>query len=112
MNLTSESRVNILSVGTALVVALVRHGIDSNRAPWDLGTALGSLLIHTIAVFLIVVFASVAIARWHRAFLGEDADILSRRVEFQYYITMTLLIATVAIFIVKAAAGSGESDEF
>jgi hypothetical protein len=104
MKVSSEARVNLLTVGTALVVTLVRHGVDSNRVPWDgVGPVLGSWFIHTIAVFLIIACASFAIGWWHRIFLGEDRDILASRVGFQYYITVTLLVAAVAVLIVKAA---------
>jgi hypothetical protein len=65
MKLDREARVNILTVGTALVVALVRHVLEG--AAWEgVSPLLISWFIHTIALFVLILGASVAIERWHR----------------------------------------------
>jgi hypothetical protein len=111
MKFDSEARVNILTVGTALVVALVRHVIS--KTPWGgVSQLLSWWFIHTIALFLLVLGASFIIDRWHRTFLGEDGNVLENRVQFQYYIAMTSLVAAVAIFIVKTAGPFSELDDY
>jgi hypothetical protein len=111
MKLSSEARVNILTVGTALVVAFVRHSIE--KTAWGgVSQPLIWWFIHTIALFLLILGASFAIDRWHRTFLGEDGNLFPNRVKFQYYITMTILVSAIAIGVVKMAGPFSDSDDF
>ena len=111
MKLDSEARINILTVGTALVIAFVRHFLS--KTPWGgITQLLIWWFIHTIALFLLILGASFTIDRWHRTFLGEDGNVLQNRIRFQYYITVTSLVAAIAIFIVKAAGPFSDLDDF
>ena len=102
MKLDSEARVHVLTVGTALVVALVRHAVSKAPSWGGISQLLIWWVIHIIALYLLIFVANIAIYRWNKTFLGEDGDVLNS-VRLQYYITMTSLVAAVAIFIVKTA---------
>jgi hypothetical protein len=93
-----EKRINILTVATALVVAVVRHGVQTKWGPWDgWGTFLGSWLIRWIALAMLIAIAAFAIIRWHKFFVGTELKLLANRLELEYYVTITVLVATLAI---------------
>jgi hypothetical protein len=50
---------------------------------------MGLLLLSAITV--------AAVTYWHRFFVGTDAKVLTMTAELQYYITMTVLVAALAI---------------
>jgi ABC-type Fe3+ transport system permease subunit len=68
--------------------------------------------IHCIALFFLVFGAGFAMTRWHRFFLGEDRDLIVNRLEFQYYVTMTLLVAAAATGILAVVGPLAGSDDF
>jgi hypothetical protein len=112
VKLDSETRITTLTIGTALVVAFVRHGLETKWASWEgVGQLLTGWLIHTIALYFLFFGAGFAISQWHKFFLGDERDPIVHRLEFQYYIITTVLVAAVAIGVLSAAgpfSGSGD----
>jgi hypothetical protein len=95
-----EARVNVLTVITSLMVAYVRHGLESKWAAWGgVENFLVSWFVHFIGLYLFVAFASIAISMWHKTFLGEEREIIQNRLELQYYIVMAALVAAISILI-------------
>ena len=106
-----ESRVNVLTVITSLVVAYVRHGLETKWAPWrGYEHFFAAWLIHYFALLFLVFGAGLAITSWHEVFLGEKRDLIQNRVQFQYYIVMTALIAAIGIFILAVVPFSSSDD--
>jgi hypothetical protein len=113
VKLDSEVRINTLTIGTALVVALVRHGLETKWASWEsVGLLLGSWLIHTFALHFLFFGAGYAISRWHKFFLGDERDQFVHRLEFQYYIITTVLVAAVAIGVLSVFGPFAGSDDY
>jgi hypothetical protein len=102
-------RVNILAIVTALLVAVVRHGVQTKWGPWDgfpisdnlmapsWVTFLVLWLAYGIALVLLIAIAGFAIIRWHKFFVGSEFELLTNRLKLEYYVVMTVLVATLAI---------------
>jgi hypothetical protein len=98
MRMNEEARVNILAVVTALVVTFVRHGVETKWGPWEAWSSiLGGWFIHWIGLLLLTAIIVAAITYWHKMFVGTEVQLFAMRVELQYYIKMTVLVATLAI---------------
>jgi hypothetical protein len=111
MKFDKEVRITILTVITALVVALVRHGLETKSASWEgLGQLLMWWFIHTIALYFLIIGAGVSIARWYKFFLDDQRDFTVRRLEYQYYVAMTVLVAAIAIGFLAVAGPFGSDD--
>ena len=109
MRIGFEGRVNILTAVTSLVVAYVRHGLETKWAPWPgFGHFFSSWFVHYIALWLLIVIAGATISGWHKRFLGDRYNI--KQLQSQYYIVMTTLIAALTILILAVVPFSS-SDE-
>ena len=112
MKLDYEARVNALTIVTSLVIAFVRHGRSSKWSSWAWETALTSWFVHCLALYLLIGVSAFAVSRWHRIFLGSDPEVLEHLLKFQYYATMTVLVATAAIGFLSGAGPFSEADDF
>jgi hypothetical protein len=103
-----EWRLIGLQIVTGLVVAFARHDLETQRVAWDrFEQFLVSWIIHTVGLVVLVGIVAFVILRFHKYFLGE----VPKDNTFQqvwYYILMTVLVASVCIFL---AAHYGPIDE-
>ena len=99
--MSTELRLIGLQVVTGLAVAFVRHDLQNPRVAWDsLANFAASWFIHTIAVMVLMAIAFASILRFHKFFLGYEAKGFKNEVEaLSYYVLMTVLVASVCIFL-------------
>jgi len=103
-----EWRLIGLQIVTGLVVAFVRHELETHQVVWDtFEQFLVSWILHTVGLVVFVGIAAFAILRFHMFFLGEEPQD-KRFQQVWYYILMTVLVASVCIFF---AAHYGPIDE-
>jgi hypothetical protein len=97
-----------LQIVTGLVVAFVRHELETHQVVWDtFEQFLVSWIIHTVGLTVLGGIAAFAILRFHKFFLGEEPKDNSFQ-QVWYYILMTALVASLWIFF---AAHYGPIDE-
>lgn len=95
-----QTRVNTLTILTGLVVGYVRHGLETKWEPWrGIEHFFGSWFVHYFALLFLVVGAGTAISAWHKFFLGGKREFTQDVLKYQYYIATTVLVASVAIYI-------------
>jgi len=103
-----EWRLIGLQIVTGLVVAFVRHELETHQVVWDtFEQFLASWILHTVGLVVFVGIAAFAILRFHKLFLGEEPKD-NRFAQVWYYILMTALVGSVCVFI---AAHYGPIDE-
>jgi len=103
-----EWRLIGLQIVTGLVVAFVRHELETHQVVWDtFEQFLVSWILHTVGLVVFVGIAAFAILRFHKLFLGEESKD-NRFAQVWYYILMTALVGSVCVFI---AAHYGPIDE-
>jgi hypothetical protein len=113
LRLGHPTRQALLLVATALVVILVRAGLHPSFPAGDTGwwASVENLLvgwfIHTVALLLLVAIAAALIVRFHRLFLGHPAPWPDGSFDdVTFYVLMTVLVATVSIYVVANATPS------
>jgi len=103
-----EWRLIGLQIVTGLVVAFVRHELETHQVVWDtFEQFLVSWILHTVGLVVFVGIAAFAILRFHKLFLGEEPKD-NGFAQVWYYILMTALVGSVCVFI---AAHYGPIDE-
>ena len=103
-----EWRLIGLQIVTGLAVAFVRHELETHQVVWHtFEQFLVSWILHTVGLTVLVGIAAFAILQFHKFFLGEGAQD-NRFTQVWYYILMTVLVASVCIFL---AAHYGPIDE-
>ena len=97
-----------LQIVTGLAVAFVRHDLEEHRLRWEsFGQFLVSWIIYAVAVLVLTAFAAFAIIRFHKFFLGYEHKGTGEYEQLKFYVVMTVLVATICIFLV---ANYGPSD--
>lgn len=100
-----EQREIALVIFTGLVVAFVRHGLQTHWKAWDSWEDFFvAWFIHTLGVGVLVVASMAAIIYSHKFFLGYDKKEYGR--ELTFYIVMTALVAAIGILVVANAPPS------
>jgi hypothetical protein len=109
----SEWRLIGLQVVTGLVVAFVRHALQTHRM-WDsFGQFLVSWVIHTVAVIVLMAIALVPILWFHKFFLGYEYEGTKKKSEeLSFYLLMTVLVASVCIFLVAHNVPMDDLDDY
>lgn len=95
-------RVLGLQAVTGLVVAFVRRDLQEHQIAWDsFGQFLISWLIHTIALFILMVIAGASILRFQKFFLGHESKGFKDEIEeIGFHIFMTILVASICILFI------------
>ena len=92
------TRLALLLVGAALGVTLIRndlsHAADSG---WDF---LSDWFAHTFCLLLLLPLAIASIIRFHKFFVGHPKAALEDSYhEVAFYVLMTVLVATLGVFM-------------
>jgi hypothetical protein len=95
-----KTRVTVLTAATALVVAIVRHGVQHKWTAWDNWALIPvSWFIHWFALMFLAAVSGALINQWHAFFLG--VDVTEDDTRYQYYTAVIVLLITAAIAILS-----------
>jgi hypothetical protein len=99
MHLNHGARRGLLSVGTALVVAHVRHGLETGWSSWQSWEQfLGYWFLHWLGLVFFSALVIFAIGKGRPWFLEGKPGALDED-DLQVQISLTLLLASAVIFL-------------
>lgn len=102
-----KNRQAILVIGTGLVVAYVRHGIEKHWSPWDsIEQFLTYWFVHTAGLVVLIAFVAMAVIWLHKFFLGYERENYADELTFD--ILMTVLVTSVCIAFLAHWTPAGE----